>query len=304
LPKPILRPDLAKADLRKVELSGYNLSEVDLSEADLRSAKLIATDLVAADLSGVDFRSADLNGANLHAADLEGVDLSYATLTGANLTDTGLWNTTFGEVDLRSVKGLETAHHWGPSIIDINTVYLSKGIIPEIFLRDAGVQNSFIEYMHSLVGLPIDYYTCFISYSSKDQEFAEQLHADLQSKGVRCWFAPEDLKIGETFWDRIDESIHLYDKLLLVLSEHSVESVWVEREVMAALEKEIQQKRLVLFPMRLDDTVKTTRKAWAADIRRSRHIGDFTKWKRHEDYQEAFDRLLRDLKAEPSRTEK
>ena len=36
---------------------------------------------------------------------------------------------------------------------------------------------------------------------------------------------------------------------------------------------------------------------WAADIRRQRHIGDFTQWKEHDAYQQAFTRLLRDLKA-------
>ena len=39
---------------------------------------------------------------------------------------------------------------------------------------------------------PIEFYSCFISYSSKDEEFAKRLHADLQSNGVRCWFAPEE----------------------------------------------------------------------------------------------------------------
>ena len=67
--------------------------------------------------------------------------------------------------------------------------------------------------MRSLVGSPIDYYSCFISYSSKDQAFAERLHADLQSKGVRCWFAPHDIRIGDRFRARIDESIRMYDKL-------------------------------------------------------------------------------------------
>jgi len=37
---------------------------------------------------------------------------------------------------------------------------------------------------------------------------------------------------------------------------------------------------------------------WAADIRRTRHIGDFTQWQDHDVYQQAFDRLLRDLKAD------
>src|SRR6266436_5046549 len=99
---------------------------------------------------------------------------------------------------------------------------------------------------------PIQFYSCFISYSSKDQEFAERLHADLQSKNVRCWFAPEDLKIGDRFRVRIDESIRLYDKLLLILSEHSLASNWVAYEVEKALNKEPEGTPNVLFPIRLD----------------------------------------------------
>ncbi len=36
-------------------------------------------------------------------------------------------------------------------------------------------------------------------------------------------------------------------------------------------------------------------RAWAADIRRTRHIGDFRKWKDHDSLKSAFERLLRDL---------
>jgi hypothetical protein len=108
--------------------------------------------------------------------------------------------------------------------------------------------------------------------------------------------APEDLKIGNKFRQRIDEAIHLQDKLLLLLSEHSIESLWVENEVEAALEKEDRQQREVLFPVRLDDTVMQTSQAWAATLRRTRHIGDFTNWTEPQAYQSAFDRLLQDLK--------
>lgn len=77
-----------------------------------------------------------------------------------------------------------------------------------------------------------------------------------------------------------------------------MKSAWVETEAETAFEKERRYKKLVLFPIRLDEAVMQTRQAWAADIRRQRHIGDFTCWKDHDDYQKAFDRLLRDLKAE------
>ena len=116
---------------------------------------------------------------------------------------------------------------------------------------------------------------------------------------MRCWFAPEDLKIGDKFRMRIDEAIRVHDKLLLVLSENSVSSAWVEKEVETAFEKEQRQdNKPVLFQIRLDDTVMQTGEAWAADIRRTRHIGNFTYWKDHDAYQQAFQRLLRDLKAE------
>jgi hypothetical protein len=102
--------------------------------------------------------------------------------------------------------------------------------------------------------------------------------ADLQAKGVRCWFAPHDMKTGDKIRERIDQAIHLHEKLLLILSEHALASDWVEAEVEAALEKEQRQHRLVLFPIRIDDEVMHTTCAWAALLRRTRHVLDFTQW--------------------------
>ena len=67
---------------------------------------------------------------------------------------------------------------------------------------------------------------------------------------------------------------HLQDKLLLLLSEYSIVSAWVEGEVEAALEKVGRQQREVLFPIRLDDAVMQTSQAWAATLRRTRHNGE------------------------------
>jgi len=106
------------------------------------------------------------------------------------------------------------------------------------------------------------------------------------------------LKIGDKFRARIDESIRVYDKLMVILTEHSLASPWVEEEVEAALENERKQRgKLVLFPIRLDDAVMNTDQAWAPSRRRTRHIGDFQNWKDHDAFQKAFERLLRDLKA-------
>ena len=116
--------------------------------------------------------------------------------------------------------------------------------------------------------------------SNKDDDFARRLHDDMQNNGVRCWFAPEDMKIGEPIRSTIDSQIRLREKLLVILSENSVQSEWVGDEVEAALEEEKKSGRLVLFPIRLDDAVMDTRDDWAAKVKRRRHIGDFSNWKK------------------------
>jgi LuxR family maltose regulon positive regulatory protein len=139
-------------------------------------------------------------------------------------------------------------------------------------------------------------YSCFISYSSKDQEFVEQLYADLQSKNIRCWYAPRDMVIGDKIRMRIDESIRVYDKLLVILSENSVASEWVAYEVEKALNKEPKGVPNVLYPIRLDKAVLTCTASWAQDIRETRHIGDFERWKDDNHYLKSLERLLRALK--------
>ncbi len=299
---------LSGANLRCATLSGAelflaDLSGADLSGADLTSAKLLTANLSVANLTGAMLSRADLSMANLSRANLTSAYLLLATLRGAdlseaNLSNCAMWFTSVSDIDLSGVQGLETVRHEGPSSIGIDTIYRSKGKIPEVFLRGAGVPDDFITYMKSLVENPIEFYSCFISYSAKDKEFAERLYADLRHEHVRCWFAPEDLKIGDKFRPRIDEAIRVYDKLLLILSENSIHSPWVETEVETAFEKERKSPgKTVLFPIRLDDAVMKTDQAWAGDIRRTRHIGDFSNWKDHDEYKKAFDRLPRDLNA-------
>ena len=318
---PDIQPDLRgaglhAANLRYADLTDANLSAkvvtrttffgADVSEPDVgaRSGEWVffdLTDLSAADLSGADLRGADLSGAILSGTDLTRtalgwVSLDRAQLGGADLSGATIGSTGFGSVDLSVVKGLESVRHLGPSTIGIDTVYASQGRIPEVFLRRAGVPSEFITYMQSLIGRPIEFYSCFISYSSNDEDFVERLYVDLQARNVPCFFASEDMKIGDKIWDRLDRSIRLHDKLLLVLSANSIGSEWVEDEVTTAFEEERRRGKTVLLPVRVDDTVFATEESWAAKVRQ-RHIGDFRQWKQHDAYQKAFERLLRDLKA-------
>ena len=300
-----VRPDLMGANLRKADIGGADLSGAILREAILDQADLTGADLTGADLDQTNLSYADLSEADLSEAILYQAKLHQTNLRKAILREARIGRTVFMNIDLSTVQDLDTVRHLGPSTIGIDTIYKSRGNISEVFLRGCGVPDTFIEYMASLVGKPIEFYSCFISYSTKNQDFADRLYADLQNKGVRCWFAPEDMKIGDRFRQRIDESIKLYDKLLLILSKESIASQWVEAEVEAALEKERRQEgRTVLFPVTIDSAAWDTDQAWASFIRRNRNIGAFSNWKDHDDYQKAFDRLLRDLKAEAVKTGK
>ena len=278
-------------------LTGADLTKADLGGASLVNSDLIGANLHGANLSGADLWGVDLDNANLSQTLLYDTDFTETSLDGTDFSGSVMDRTIFANVDLRNVKGLESVMCEGPCSINIETIFLSEGKIPEVFLRGAGVPESLSVYIRSLVVEPIEYYSCFISYSTRDQKFAGLLHSQLRGKGARVWLATEDLKIGDRFRAKIDEAIRLYDKLLLVLSENSVKSQWVEAEVEAAFEKEQKQKRTVLFPIRLDDAVMDTEEAWAADIRRTRHIGDFRNWKDHDEFQNALERLLRDLKS-------
>lgn len=320
--KPML--DLRGADLRGRDLSGLDVHEIAFEpgpevddygfyiarRADFRGANLSESMLVSTSLLGARMAGANLERAILDRADLSHVDLTGANLTGASLryavldgtilekaTLTGVTfgGTIFSAVGLSGALGLDSSIHRSPSSVDIQTL-LKSGPLPENFLRGCGLPEDFIRFLPSLLGAePLQFYSCFISHSAKDEAFATRLFKDLQSHGIRCWFSPMHMRIGEKVRAGIDEAIRSYDKLLLILSDNSVHSDWVAREVERALERERRTGIPVLFPIRIDDAIEATSVDWAADVRMI-HIGDFRNWRNLSSYGAAFSRLVRDLK--------
>jgi uncharacterized protein YjbI with pentapeptide repeats len=235
LKNPDIKPDLAEADL-----GGADLREAHLGGANLRGANL-----KGADLSEADFTNANLNGAVLNGANLSRAILNRTSCNGARFSGTVL-----GMLDLSQAVGLDRCRHQGASIIDFHTL-LKSGSLPLNFLRGCGLPESLITYLPSLLNRPFEYQSCFISYSIKDQDFADRLYADLQNKGVRCWFAPHDVQGGKKLHEQIDAAIQVHDRLLLILSPNSTSSEWVMTEIAKARKREKREKRRMLFPVRL-----------------------------------------------------
>ena len=319
--------NLIRTNITGAYLVGAYMSDATLIETRMNYAKLPLVDLRYAYLKGVFFFGADLSSSNLEGASISDADLRRADLHQANLGDTHLYEVNLGEAklhetnlskaqigaivfrrnDLSFVQGLETVTHLGPSTIGIDTLIKSGGKIPEVFLRGCGVPENFIEYLPSLIGTmqPIQFYSCFLSHSTKDHDFAQRLYDRLLGQRIRVWFAPEELKGGRLLDDQIDHAIRLHDKLILVLSDESIRSKWVMKEIRKARREELANNRRKLFPIRLTDM--QTLENWEcldhetghdlADVVRSYFIPDFSNWKDHNSFERAFTRFLDALKA-------
>ena len=88
----------------------------------------------------------------------------------------------------------------------------------------------------------------FISYASQDAAVAERLCAALEAAGLPCWIAPRDVKPGAVYADAIVRAIGGAQAVLLVLSENSVGSSHVGKEIERA-----SSKRRPIIALRMDE---------------------------------------------------
>lgn len=93
----------------------------------------------------------------------------------------------------------------------------------------------------------------FISYSSKDRRFASKLANDLKHMGIAVWFDQWELRVGDSLVARIGDAIKAQDYLIAVLSKASVKSAWVMKELGAGLIRELEERRVVVLPVIIED---------------------------------------------------
>ena len=90
-------------------------------------------------------------------------------------------------------------------------------------------------------------YDVFISYSSKNASTAQAICHELEDNGIRCWMAPRDIPVGSKYATVITQAIKECKAVVLVFSEQSAISPWVESEINIAF-----SNRKPIIPYKID----------------------------------------------------
>lgn len=96
--------------------------------------------------------------------------------------------------------------------------------------------------------------SCFISYSHADKDLARSIHDGLVEHGYRVWLDEGELRIGDSLIEAISEAIDRVDFLVALVSEHSVNSSWCQREISLAMTGEINREGIQVLPCRVGGT--------------------------------------------------
>ena len=91
----------------------------------------------------------------------------------------------------------------------------------------------------------------FLSHNSADKPFVRRLAQSLQSQGHVVWLDEAEINIGDSLIEKIREGLDKVDYVAVVLSQNSITSTWVQRELDISSNREIAEKRVILLPLML-----------------------------------------------------
>jgi hypothetical protein len=126
----------------------------------------------------------------------------------------------------------------------------------------------------------------WISYSSKDSNFATRLREDLTVMGIQTWLADDTVSPGDNWVEKIASAIESSDAILIVLSRESIQSPSLTSEMAFALSAKRASKTKLVIPLLLDKELKLP--VFLSSIQ-------YLDFSRNEKYKESLDSLIRAL---------
>lgn len=89
----------------------------------------------------------------------------------------------------------------------------------------------------------------FISHSWHDKRLARRIAGAIQGLGGRVWLDEAEIKLGDSLVEKIREGIDSVDYVVALLSDRSVASEWVSKELDIAMNQEIAGRRVKVLPI-------------------------------------------------------
>ena len=89
-------------------------------------------------------------------------------------------------------------------------------------------------------------YDCFMSYFSGDKGFAKKLESDLSLRGLRIWRDDNEIEIGDSFSDKIQEGLKNSYSFIIILSKEALGRAWVKEEMKAAYSLRLAEEFKIL----------------------------------------------------------
>lgn len=94
----------------------------------------------------------------------------------------------------------------------------------------------------------------FISYSYQDKDFVNWLKSNLVDLGLELWYDQQEINIGDSIKEKINEGLQTSSAFILVLSSSSMHSDWVRYEMNSALLLNAVKKGITILPIKIDDS--------------------------------------------------
>ena len=89
----------------------------------------------------------------------------------------------------------------------------------------------------------------FISHNYKDKPMARKIAKELDKYGIKVWIDESEIRLGDSLIEKIKDGLDHMDFLIALISENSVHSEWVKKELDIAMNKEIDGKKVIAIPI-------------------------------------------------------